>query len=118
MNESTPDTLTQRFDRLERETRRWKVFGSIAAVILAAVTVVNLVLLVVTTRSLMRAMSKEAADENTEAEETAVEEEVRAKRFVLVDDAGRLRAVLAMRAEGAVGLAFADADGNIIWRAP
>ncbi|MFQ5961461.1 MAG: hypothetical protein ACE5MG_08680 [Candidatus Methylomirabilales bacterium] len=64
MNEPIMDTLTQRLGRLEREVRWWKFFGS------AAVAVVGVVLLLGATH-------------------TRVPDEVRARRFVVVDETGK-----------------------------
>jgi len=50
--------------------------------------------------------------------EAAVDEEVRAHAFVLVDDEGQPRAALAMRPDGTPALAFTGPDGNITWKAP
>lgn len=114
MSEPTLGILAQRLDRLERVHRRWKIIGSIVGALLALVTALNFVLLVGTARSLVRALS--GADSEEEAE--AVEDEVRARRFVLVDEAGAVRAMLAMRPDGSVALAFSDEKGNVVWKAP
>ena len=50
--------------------------------------------------------------------EAAVDDEVRAHAFVLVDDEGQPRAALAMRPDGTPALAFTGPDGNITWKAP
>jgi hypothetical protein len=50
--------------------------------------------------------------------EAAVEGEVRAHAFVLVDDEGQPRAALAMKPDGTPALAFTGADGHITWTAP
>lgn len=62
-------TLTQRLDRLERELRRWKILGSAAVAVLALVVLMG-------------------------AKGAKVPDEIRAKRFVLVDEIGKQRAVL------------------------
>lgn len=72
MTQITLNTLEQRLDRLEREVRWWKVFGAITAVGLAL-----FILLGATTVTLNN--------------------EVRAKRFVLVDDNGVTRALLEVK---------------------
>lgn len=119
MAEATLTDLTNRLDRLERANRRWKVVGSIVAATLATVTVLNLVLLVGTTRSLVRAITgTESAEQDAESEEAAVEEKIVAKRFILVDDDGTARAVLAIRPDGTPALAFSGKDGKIVWKAP
>ena len=69
MNGPQKDTVTQRLERLERELRRWKGLGS------AAVVVLGLVILLGATGA-------------------KVPDEIRAKRFVLVDEDGKQRAVL------------------------
>lgn len=69
MNEPTLNTLTQRLDRLEREMTWWKALATAGVVILVSL------LLLGTTH--MR-----------------VSEEIRAKRFVLVDKDGKERATL------------------------
>lgn len=115
MSEPTPDVLAQRLDRLERVHRRWKIIGSIVGALLALLTALNFVILVGTARSLVRALS--GADSEEEETVEAVEE-VRARRFVLVDEGGAVRAMLAMRPDGSVALAFSDEKGNVVWKAP
>lgn len=114
MNALTLDALAPRLDRLERVNRRWKIIGSIVGALLALVTALNFVLLIGAARSLVRALSGSDSDEEAEA----VEEEVRARRFVLVDEGGAVRAMLAMRPDGSVALAFSDEKGNVVWKAP
>ncbi len=112
MDDPTLDALTQRLDRLERRLRRWRILGSIAWAVLIAGNILSLLLLVEVSRQLGAAMEEMAgADE-------AVETVVVAKRFILVDDDGNPRAVLALRADGSPSLAFSDKDGKLIWKAP
>jgi hypothetical protein len=81
MTEPTLESLARRLERVERGIRRWRVIGSAALVTLAF-----LVLLGATGQK--------------------VEDEVRAKSFVLVDQQGRQRAVL-----NVVPLPFFDIAG-------
>lgn len=69
MSEPTLDTLTQRLDRLERGNRWWKMLA------IAAVSCLMLVLFV-------------------GASHTRSTEEIRAKRFVVVDESGQRRLLL------------------------
>lgn len=88
MSEPMLNTVAQRVDRLERECHRWKVFGS------AALAVLGLVLLVGATG-------------------TRVPKEIRAKRFILVDESGRLRGIFGVVADGSsvLGLAGGQQSG-------
>ena len=72
MNEAQMDDVTQRLDRLERENRRWRLLG------ISAVTVLGLVVV-------MGA---------TESKGVKGEEEIRARRIVVVDRDGKQRVVL------------------------
>lgn len=74
-------TLQQRVDRLEREVRRWRLFGPAALALLGLIVLLG-------------------------ATGQKVEDEVRAKSFVLVDQQGRQRAVL-----NVVPLPFFDIAG-------
>jgi len=119
MNGPTPDILIQRLDRLERSARRLRIGGAVILAILALLTVLNLLLLVGTARSLVRIVGGgDSAQDDAGSEEGDVEEEVRARAFVLVDDDGNPRAVLAVRADGTPALAFSDQGGKVIWKAP
>ncbi len=113
MTDSDVDVLTRRLDRLERGLRRWRIFGSIAWAALAAA--VALILLV-----LFRAPDEMevAQDSSPDSSENDVEDEVKARAFVLVDDEGRPRAALAIRPDGSPALAFTSEDGRITWKAP
>lgn len=88
MSEPTPDTLTQRLDRLERENRWWR-----------AASLVSLLLLVVI---------------GLIAQTTArVPDELRAKKFVAVDDKGRsLVELFAQSGPARAGLSLFDGGGN------
>lgn len=79
MGEPTLDMLTRRLDRLERENRRWKVLGTIAW---TALTFVSL----------------------AAANPVAVSDEVRAKRFLVIDGKGDVRGGLALLADGTMTL--------------
>jgi hypothetical protein len=72
MNEPTLEMVLQRFDLLERQVRRWRRIG------LAAVVLSGLVVLLGATKG----------------KQVEVAEDVRAKRFTLVDEEGKARAVL------------------------
>ncbi|MFQ5829323.1 MAG: hypothetical protein ACE5JD_09240 [Candidatus Methylomirabilia bacterium] len=88
MNEPTLDAVMQRLGRLERELRRWKALGS------AALAVLSLLLLVGATG-------------------VRVPSELRAKRFIMVDETGRLRGILGVVADGSsiLGLAGGQQSG-------
>lgn len=86
MSEPTLNTLTQRLDRLEREVRLWKVLGSTA---LTALVFIGL----------------------AAANPTSVPDEVRAKRFSVVDTKGELRGALALMADGAMTLTLVASNG-------
>jgi hypothetical protein len=111
MSDLDVETLTRRLDRLERGLRRWRIVGGIAWAALAASVAFFYVIAFHT-----------PADTETEAEGTPsadnVEEEVRARAFVLVDEDGAPRAALAMRPDGTPALAFTGQDGRITWKAP
>ncbi len=88
MTEPTLDTLTRRLDRLEREARWWKIIGS------TAVAVVDLVVFLGATPT------------------TRVADEVRAKRFVLVDTGGKERGRLSTQPDGWTELLLFDGEGK------
>ncbi len=69
MKEPSVEALTQRLERVEREIRRWRILGSVALA-----TLVILVLLGATSQK--------------------VPEEIRARRFVLEDERGKVLALL------------------------
>jgi hypothetical protein len=101
MDESMLDALRQGLDRVERRLRRWRILAFIGWALL------------------VRAISAQLAAQQEGASDTAeAEEEVLAKRFVLVDEDGRPRAALAIRPDGSPGLAFSDEAGKVIWKAP
>jgi len=87
MNQAPLGTLVQRLDRLERHLRRWRVLGIVAMIALGLVF-------------LLGATSPKAADE------------IRAKRFVLVDEDGRVRAMLHLAASRFAGLQLYDQSGR------
>lgn len=71
MNEPTLDTLNQRIDRLEWEVRKWKVMGSVAVAVLTFILFAG-------------------------ALRVPVPEEIRARRFVVVDEQNERRGYLGM----------------------
>ena len=104
--------LAHRLERLERGIRRWRVLGGIAWAGLALGVALNLALLV-------RVPGALGTDDEPDTDESQVaEDEVRARAFVLVDDEGRPRGAFGLRADGNPALAFSDAQGKIIWKAP
>ncbi len=93
MNEPTMETLARRLDRVEREIRRWRCVAVVAGGLLALVGLVGV----------------------AKPDTTSVPDEIRAKRFVLVDEAGRARAKLSMdsvtyRGQPAPELRFLDEE--------
>ena len=110
MTDSQMEALTRRLDRIERGLRRWRALGVIAWALLAvSVALVCLVVFRVP-------LETESSDEPDT--EDVVEDEVRARAFVLVDEEDRPRAALAMRPDGTPALAFSTSDGRIVWKAP
>ncbi|MBI4642119.1 MAG: hypothetical protein HY731_15635 [Candidatus Tectomicrobia bacterium] len=93
MNQPTMDinTLGRRLDRLERENRWWRIFGSVSVVVL------GLLLLMGATRS----------------QKGDIPDEIQAKRFVVMDQAGKLRAKLASGVDGTTSLVFFDQDERL-----
>jgi len=106
------EALRLRLDRIERGLRRWRIFGTVAWGGLAAS--VALVFLL----AFRGPMEEDSAQDDSSDAETVVEEEVKARAFVLVDDEGRPRAALAMRPDGTPALAFSSEEGRITWKAP
>lgn len=90
MNEPTWAALTQRLERLERETRQWKCLASLAIALLGMVILVGA----------------------TVSKKGKVPDELRAKRIVLVDDAARDRAELSVMTDKRPGLVFSDEAGK------
>lgn len=86
MPESTLDTLTQRLVRLERDVRFWRVLGSITLTALAFITLAG-------------------------ATPVPVPDEVRAKRFLVVDAKGEIRGGLALMGDGAMTLTLTASNG-------
>ena len=110
MSNPEVETLMRRLDRLERGLRRWRILGGVAWTALAA------------SIALMYVLAFHPLEPNSETDEApgpeaAVDDEVRAHAFVLVDDEGQPRAALAMRPDGTPALAFTGPDGNITWKA-
>lgn len=110
--EPTLITLIHRLDRLEKSLGRWRVLGSAAWILLAAGLAAN-VLLAREPQEPNKAQVEAEADEAD-----AVEDRVQARSFVLVDDDGKPRALLGLRADGTPALAFSDSQGKVIWKAP
>jgi len=105
--EPTLITLIHRLDRLEKSLGRWRVLGSAAWILLAAGLTANVLL------------APEPQEPNkAQVEADAVEDRVQARSFVLVDDDGKPRALLGLRADGTPALAFSDSQGKVIWKAP
>ncbi|HYB71597.1 MAG TPA: hypothetical protein VEH80_13040, partial [Candidatus Bathyarchaeia archaeon] len=84
MNDAIRDELTRRLERLERENRRLKLLGLLAAVGLASLTVMG------------------------QTAPTQVANAVEAERFVLRDAGGHVRGTLGLRPDGAAALTLAD----------
>jgi hypothetical protein len=112
MTEAAVEALAQRLDRMERGLRRWRIIGVIGWALLTASVTFGFLLV-------LHFPVETASDEGTASdEEDTVEDEVRARTFVLVDEEGRPRAALAMRPDGTPALAFSNEEGRIIWKAP
>jgi hypothetical protein len=112
MTEAAVEALAQRLDRMERGLRRWRIIGVIGWTLLTASVTVGFLLV-------LRLPVETASEEGTSSgDEDTVEDEVRARTFVLVDEEGRPRAALAMRPDGTPALAFSNEEGRIIWKAP
>ena len=94
--------LTERLDCLERSHRRWKLAlrATMMLLLLAGIG--------------LGAAAPRSPQSITEAPlvRSAVDE-LRAKRFVLVDDTGKMRALLGAATRGAVSLGLLDNDDKI-----
>jgi hypothetical protein len=101
MSEEVTDRLIERLDRLDRTNRRWKVISGATAAALAVLVLVA-----------AAAPRAPLLDQGGRPVGGAVSE-VRAKRFLLVDDTGKLRAVLGAATGGAVSLGLLDNDDKI-----
>ena len=112
MSDDDVNALTARLDRLERGLRRWRVFGSIAWTALAASVALIYVL------AFHPIGDTESGADESPGPSATVEDEVRARAFILVDDDGTPRAALAIRPDGTPALAFTAEDGRITWKAP
>ena len=111
MSNPEVETLMRRLDRLERGLRRWRILGGVAWTALAASIALMYVLA-------FRPVESSFETDEPPSREAAVDDEVRAHAFVLVDGEGHPRAALAMRPDGTPALAFTDAEGRITWTAP
>ena len=112
MSDDDVNALTQRLDRLERGLRRWRVIGSVAWTALAASVALMYVL------AFHPIGDMESGADESPGQSAIVEDEVRARAFILVDDEGSPRAALAIRPDGTPALAFTAEDGRITWKAP
>lgn len=83
MNKPMENTVAKRLDGLERELRWWKVLGSAAVAVLAAVLFMG-------------------------AAGGKVSNEVQAERFVVVDKNGKTRVELGLNGKGVAGLRVSD----------
>src|SRR5437867_10268562 len=93
--------LAERLDRLERAHRRWKLASSATVLLLLAVIRLG-------------AAAPRSPQPIPEASPIgSVVNEFRAKRFVLVEDTGKVRAVLGAATRGAVSLELLDNDGKV-----
>src|SRR5256712_7016511 len=93
--------LAERLDRLERAHRRWKLASS--ATVLMLLSAIGL-----------GAAAPRSPQPIPEAIPMgSVVDEVRAKRVVLMEDTGKVRAVLGAATRGAVSLELLDNDGKI-----
>lgn len=86
-SEPTMEILTQRLDHLERQNRRWK--RAAAALALGIATVVLM------------------------GQARTTKRVVEAEQFVLLDRAGKPRAVLTQGSDGNIGLRFTDPAGRV-----
>jgi len=107
MNEPTMDTLKQRIDRLEREARRWRVlaFGLLA--------VWSLVILLGATRGVpdeLKARRFVVVDE-TGTTRGSFSASGKVASLVLTGNTGRRRITLAVLGRGAPLLMFSDSSG-------
>lgn len=100
MSEEVPYRLIERLDRLDRTNRRWKLVSAATAAALSVVV-------------LGAAAAPRSHLDQRVWPVGAVVDEVRAKRFLLVDDSGKLRAVLGAATAGAVSLGLLDNDDKI-----
>jgi hypothetical protein len=112
MSDSTVDILIERLDRLERGLRWWRILGVIGWAALAASVAFGYVLV------FRPAGAPDGQDDAESDTQEFVEDEVKARAFVLVDEEGRPRAALGMRPDGTPALAFSTEDGHIVWKAP
>lgn len=101
MSEDVAHRLIERLDRLDRANQRWKLISGATAAAL-----VSLVLGAAAAPRLPHLGQEVPAG-------GPVLEEVRAKRFLLLDDAGKLRGVLGSATGGAVSLGLLDNDDKI-----
>jgi hypothetical protein len=108
MSDPTVEGLSARLDRLERSLVWWRIVGVVGWAAMAASIALGYVLV-------FRPAGEFAGDEETPE---FVEDEVKARAFVLVDEEGRPRAALGMRPDGTPALAFSGEDGRILWKAP
>ena len=101
MNGEALACLAERLDRLERAHRRLKLASS--ATVLLLLSAIGL--------GVAAPRSPQPIPEASPI--GSVVDEVRAKRFVLVEDTGKVRAVLGAATRGAVSLELLDNDGKV-----
>lgn len=101
MSDEVPYRLIERLDRLDGTNRRWKLISGATAAALAVLVL-----------GAAAAPRVPLLDQGGRPGGGVVSE-VRAKRFLLVDDAGKLRAVLGAATGGAVSLGLLDNDDKI-----
>lgn len=88
MNQNREISATDRLDRLERENRRYRRFGIVAAAIAVVIATAG-------------------------AFRDAVPKEIKARSFVVVDEAGRERAIFEAGPEGRALMVFLGKDGKM-----
>ena len=66
----------------------------------------------------LRILLQDSAEKRASAERSVVEDLVRARQFVLVDQSGKDRASLVTDAAGSVFLIMFDRNGKLLWRQP
>ena len=100
-------TTEERMEKLERELARAKRRNRWLAVVLLTIGATALAVTALSAPSIPTALAEAGGPVN----------EVRASRFVLVDETGKTRAGLAVDKDGP-GLGLVDEKGEEIWSAP
>jgi hypothetical protein len=108
MEESTIDALAERVDELERRLRRWHRGGVAVALAGAAMLIAG---------GAQEGGGAKKPDGGGDAARAEVSKVVKAERFVLLDEAGKVRAELGRAPKNkAMGLAIFDSHGaNRAW---